>query len=157
MYGGEFPSIVGYVFSSNSLQAFFTSSSINFFSSLKTTKDIGENVWIVRSSISFHVMFSTKASIFLLYVHISSLYALSLGMYCSQTTFLIWCYQVFCSFIMETQKVVDLPWKSCSIVPILCMCWPWIIFKRLSQFVQKISNKHPYCNHINLVVLQAIS
>jgi hypothetical protein len=44
----------------------------------------------------------------------------------------------------------------CSIILINWVCWPWIVFKRLSWAIQKLWAKHFYHYPIYLVILQMV-
>jgi hypothetical protein len=65
--------------------------------------------------------------------------------------------QHFFFFIMQSQQIVTLSLKPNYVFLVSWLYWPQIIFKRLSQVVQKVWNENLYHCLVNLIVLKTIS
>jgi hypothetical protein len=65
--------------------------------------------------------------------------------------------QHFSFFIMQSQQIVTLSLKPNYVFLVSWLHWPQIIFKRLSQVVQKAWNKNLYHCPVNLIVFKPVS
>jgi hypothetical protein len=110
------------------------------------------------STLLHDVRSSTNAFIFLLYTSINvscaSFFRVQIIFQPLLSDHVIEC---FSFLIMQSQQIVTLSSKPNYVFLVSWLHWPWIIFKRLWQVVQKAWNKNLYPCPINLIVLQPIS